>query len=104
MYAIIRTGGKQYMVHEGDILNVEKLDVQEGSTIELNEVLAISDDENNLKVGTPLLEGAKVEAEVLKHGKGKKIIVYKYKPKKNYRRKYGHRQPYTQIRITKIIG
>lgn len=104
MYAIIRTGGKQYRVHEGDILNVEKLDAHEGATVELNEVLAISDDDNNLRVGTPILEGAKVEAQVLKHGKGKKIIVFKYKPKKNYRRKYGHRQPYTQIRITKING
>ncbi|NLO83026.1 MAG: 50S ribosomal protein L21 [Clostridiales bacterium] len=103
MYAVIKTGGKQYRVYEGDILNVEKLDALEGSTVEFNEVLAISDD-NGLRVGTPVLEGAKVEAQVLKHGKDKKIIVFKYKPKKNYRRKQGHRQPYTQIRITKISG
>ena len=99
MYAVIRTGGKQYRVYEGDILNVEKLDVQEGATVEFDEVLALSGDDG-LKVGTPVLEGAKVEAQVLKHGKGKKIIVFKYKPKKNYRKKQGHRQPYTQIRIT----
>ncbi|NLW00241.1 MAG: 50S ribosomal protein L21 [Clostridiales bacterium] len=103
MYAVIRTGGKQYRVYEGDILNVEKLDVQEGATVEFDEVLALSGDDG-LKVGTPVLEGAKVEAQVLKHGKGKKIIVFKYKPKKNYRKKQGHRQPYTQIRITRIIG
>ena len=103
MYAIIKTGGKQYRVYEGDILNVEKLDVQEGATVEFDEVLALSGDDG-LKVGTPVLEGAKVEAQVLKHGKGKKIIVFKYKPKKNYRKKQGHRQPYTQIRITRIIG
>lgn len=103
MYAVIKTGGKQYRVYEGEILNVEKLDAQEGTTVEFDEVLAISDD-NGLKVGTPVLEGAKVEAQVLKHGKDKKIIVFKYKPKKNYRRKQGHRQPYTQIRITKISG
>lgn len=103
MYAVIRTGGKQYRVYEGDILNVEKLDVQEGATVEFDEVLALSGDDG-LKVGTPVLEGAKVEAQVLKHGKGKKIIVFKYKPKKNYRKKQGHRQPYTQIRITRTIG
>ena len=103
MYAVIRTGGKQYRVYEGDILNVEKLDVQEGATVEFDEVLALSGDDG-LKVGTPVLEGAKVDAQVLKHGKGKKIIVFKYKPKKNYRKKQGHRQPYTQIRITRIIG
>jgi large subunit ribosomal protein L21 len=104
MYAIIKTGGKQYRVYEGDILNIEKLDVNEGTTVEFNEVLAISDDDNNLKVGAPILEGAKVEAKVLNHGKGKKVIVFKYKPKKNYRRKQGHRQPYTRVQITNIIG
>lgn len=101
MYAVIKTGGKQYRVYEGEILNVEKLDAQEGTTVEFDEVLAINDD-NGLKVGTPVLEGAKVEAQVLKHGKGRKVIVFKYKAKKNYRKKQGHRQPYTQIRITKI--
>ncbi|HHY82637.1 MAG TPA: 50S ribosomal protein L21 [Clostridiales bacterium] len=103
MYAVIKTGGKQYKVQEGDIIRVEKLDVEEGSVVKFEEVLALSDD-NGLKVGTPVVEGAVVEGNVLKQGKGKKIIVFKYKPKKNYRRKQGHRQPFTQIQITKIIG
>ena len=103
MYAIIKTGGKQYLVHEGDVIRVEKLDVEEGSEVTFDEVLAINDDES-LRVGTPILEGSKVEARVIKHGKGKKITVFKYKPKKNYRKKQGHRQPYTQVQISKIIG
>ncbi len=103
MYAIIKTGGKQYLVREGDVIRVEKLNTEEGSVVTFDEVLAINDDES-LKVGTPALEGAKVEAKVIKHGKGKKIIVFKYKPKKNYRKKQGHRQPFTQVQISKIIG
>jgi len=103
MYAVIKTGGKQYIVREGDVLRVEKLDVQEGADIAFDEVLAIGNDDG-LKVGTPVVEGAKVEAKVLKHGKGKKIIVFKYKPKKNYRKKQGHRQLYTEVQISKIIG
>ncbi|HHU48364.1 MAG: 50S ribosomal protein L21 [Caldicoprobacterales bacterium] len=103
MYAVIKAGGKQYKVQEGDIIRVEKLDAEEGSTVQFNEVLALSND-NGLKVGTPLVEGAAVEASVMGHGKGKKIIVFKYKPKKNYRKKQGHRQPYTQVQITKING
>ena len=86
MYAVIKAGGKQYKVQEGDIIRVEKLDAEEGSTVQFNEVLALSND-NGLKVGTPLVEGAAVEASVMGHGKGKKIIVFKYKPKKNYRKK-----------------
>ncbi|KXG74631.1 50S ribosomal protein L21 [Fervidicola ferrireducens] len=101
MYAIIETGGKQYRVSEGDVIRVEKLRAQEGETVELDRVLAVSDGEK-LMVGQPVLENAKVTATVLKHGKGKKIIVFKYKPKKNYRRKKGHRQPYTEIKIEKI--
>ncbi|HHT65067.1 MAG: 50S ribosomal protein L21 [Caldicoprobacterales bacterium] len=103
MYAVIKTGGKQYKVQEGDIIRVEKLDAAEGSTVQFDEVLALSD-ENGLKVGTPVVDGAVVEANVLGQGKGKKIIVFKYKPKKNYRKKQGHRQPYTQLQITKING
>lgn len=103
MYAVIRTGGKQYRVNEGDVLKVEKLTADEGATIEFEEVLAISKDDG-LLVGTPLVEGAKVAAKVLGHGKAKKVIVFKYKPKKDYRKKQGHRQPYTEVQITKIIG
>ena len=103
MYAIIKTGGKQYLVREGDVIRVEKLNAEEGSEVSFDEVLAINNDET-LKVGTPTLEGSKVEAKVIKHGKGKKITVFKYKPKKNYRKKQGHRQPFTQVQIGKIIG
>lgn len=103
MYAIIKTGGKQYLVREGDVLRVEKLNAEEGMDIFFDEVLAINDDES-LKVGTPTLEGSKVEARVIKHGKGKKVTVFKYKPKKNYRKKQGHRQPFTQVQINRIIG
>lgn len=103
MYAVIRTGGKQYRVQEGDILMVEKLDAAEGSVVQFNEVLALSNDEG-LKVGTPVVPGAVVEANVLGQGKGKKVIVFKYKKKKDYRKKQGHRQPYTKVQITKING
>ncbi|NLK51488.1 MAG: 50S ribosomal protein L21 [Syntrophomonadaceae bacterium] len=103
MYAIIETGGKQYRVQEGDVLKVEKLDVAEGEKVELDKVLALQKNED-LIVGSPLIAGAKVVAQVLEQGRGKKIIVFKYKSKKNYRRKQGHRQPYTQLRIEKIEG
>ncbi len=101
MYAILATGGKQYRVQEGDILFVEKLVADVDSQIELTDVLAVSKD-GKLTVGSPLVEGAKVTASVVKHGKAKKIIVFKYKRKKDYRKKQGHRQPYTQIKIEKI--
>jgi len=101
MYAIIVTGGKQYRVQEGDTLFVEKLTADVDSTVEINEVLAVSKD-GKLTIGTPVVEGAKVVAKVLKHGKAKKIIVFKYKRKKDYRKTQGHRQPYTQISIEKI--
>jgi len=103
VYAIIKTGGKQYLVREGDVLRVEKLNAEEGTEVSFDEVLAINNNES-LKVGTPTIEGAKVEARVIKHGKGKKITVFKYKPKKNYRKKQGHRQPFTQVQISKIMG
>lgn len=103
MYAVIKTGGKQYRVQEGDILMVEKLEAADGSTVLFSEVLALSDD-NGLKVGTPVVDGAVVEAQILGQGKGKKIIVYKYKAKKNYRKKQGHRQPYTKVQVMKING
>ncbi len=102
MYAIIETGGKQYKVQEGDILNVEKLDVQEGETVEIDRVLAVVKD-GEVTVGRPVVEGAKAVLKVLEHGKAEKILVFKYKPKKNYRRTYGHRQPYTKVAVEKIL-
>jgi len=100
MYAIIETGGKQYVVNAGDKLRVEKLDVKEGDTVTFDKVLFLSGDEP--KVGSPFVEGAKVEANVLEQGKGKKVIAYKYKSKKNERTKKGHRQPYTLVEISGI--
>ena len=103
MFAIIETGGKQYKVNEGDIVFIEKLDVAEGETVTFDRVLVLSAVEG-LKVGTPVVEGAKVTASVLKNGKGKKIHVMTYKPKKNEKRHIGHRQPYTKVQITAIEG
>ncbi len=103
MYAVIETGGKQYKVQEGDTIFVEKIDSKEGDKIDFSKVLLISK-EDGLVVGKPYVEGAKVEGTVLKQGKGKKIIVFKYKPKKNYKKKQGHRQPYTKVKIEKIVG
>ena len=101
MYAIIKTGGKQYMVNEGDELIVEKLDVESGAKVVFEEVLAVGDN-GELKVGSPVVAGAKVEATVVGNGKSKKVIVFKYKPKKDYRKKQGHRQPFTRVKIEKI--
>ena len=101
MYAVLATGGKQYRVQEGDVIYVEKLDAEVESTVELNEVLAVGT-EDGIKVGTPVVEGAKVVAKVAAQGKAKKVIVFKYKSKKDYRRKNGHRQPYTKLVIEKI--
>lgn len=101
MYAIIKTGGKQYRVEEGNIINIEKLKAQEEEQVEFNEVLVVSKDDE-LTIGTPVVEGAKVVGKVLEQGKDKKIIVFKYKAKKDYRKKQGHRQPFTRILIEKI--
>ena len=101
MQAIIVTGGKQYVVNEGDTLFIEKLDVNAGDAVVFDQVLAIVDGENT-KFGTPVVEGAKVEATVVKNGKGKKVRVYKYKAKKGYHKRQGHRQPYTKVEIGKI--
>ena len=100
MYAIIATGGKQYRVSEGDVLYIEKIDAEVDSTVSFDVLLV----ENNgdVKVGTPVVEGVKVEGKVEAQTRGEKIIVFKYKSKKNYRRKQGHRQPYTKVEITKI--
>ena len=99
MFAIIETGGKQYRVTEGEELFVEKLNAEAEGEIVFDKVLMV-----NEKIGTPYVEGAKVKATVVKNGKAKKIIVYKYKSKKNYHKKQGHRQPYTKVKITAIEG
>ena len=101
MHAIIETGGKQYKVTEGDVLYIEKLDAEAGSSITFDKVLAVLDGES-AKFGAPTVDGASVTANVVKNGKGKKVLVFKYKPKKNYRRRQGHRQPYTKVEITKL--
>ena len=103
MYAIIETGGKQYKVAEGDVIFVEKLDVEEGAAVTIDKVLVVADGAD-IKVGAPFVEGANVEATALKNGKEKKVIVYKYKAKKGYHKKQGHRQPYTKLEIKKING
>ena len=99
MKAIFVTGGKQSYVAEGDEIFVEKLEAAEGSTIDFTDVLSVGD-----KTGTPYVKGAKVTCEVAKHGKQKKIVVFKYRPKKKYRLKKGHRQPYTKLVVKKIVG
>ena len=100
MYALIQTGGKQYKVSEGDILTVEKLDVEEGSKVTFDQVLAVNGTE--LTIGDPTVKGATVEATAVKNGRGKKVIVYKYKRKTGYHKKNGHRQSFTQVKIEKI--
>ena len=101
MKAIIVTGGKQYTVAEGDVLYIEKLEAEAEATVKFETVLAVLDGENT-KIGAPVVEGAAVEAKVVKNGKGKKIYVLRYKAKKNEKKKIGHRQPYTKVEITKI--
>ena len=101
MFAVIETGGKQYKVNEGDVIFVEKLDVAEGDKVTFDKVLAVADD-NGIKTGKPVVEGATVTASVVKNGKAKKIYVMTYKSKKNEKRKIGHRQPYTKVQIEKI--
>ena len=101
MYAIIESCGKQYKVAEGDVVFFEKLDVEEGKKVTFDNVVLVSDDKK-VEVGAPYVKGVKVEGKVVSHGKGEKILVYKYKAKKNYRRTQGHRQPYTKVEITKI--
>ena len=103
MYAVIQTGGKQYRVQQGDVIYVEKIDAQADETVTFEKVLLVGEGES-VKVGTPAVEGAKVEGKVLAQVKGQKIIVYKYKAKKNERKKQGHRQPYTKVEITAING
>ena len=101
MYAIIETGGKQLKVEAGDAIFVEKLEVEAGEKVTFDKVILVSE-EGKVQVGNPYVKGAKVEGKVVSHGKGKKILVFKYKAKKNYRRTRGHRQPYTKVEITAI--
>lgn len=103
MYAVVETGGKQYRVTEGDVIYVEKLEGAQGDSIDLSKVLLVSN-EGDVKVGKPYVEGAKVSATIEDQGKAKKIIVFKFKAKKDYRKKQGHRQPYTKLKISKING
>ena len=103
MYAVMETGGKQYRVQVGDVIFVEKLDCEADSKVTLDKIVMVSGDEG-VKVGAPYVDGASVEATVLKNGKSKKITVFTYKSKKNEKRKMGHRQPYTQVRIDTING
>ena len=102
MFAVIETGGKQYKVSEGDVIFVEKLGVEDGAEYTFDKVLAIGGD--TFTVGAPYIEGASVAAKVVKSGRGKKIYVFKYKAKKNEKKKIGHRQDYTKLEITKIVG
>ncbi len=102
MYAVIETGGKQYRVSEGDVVYVEKLDVAEGETVEFDKVLVVGGDK--AKVGAPYVKGATVTGKVVKHGKAKKVTVFTYRPKKDSKRKLGHRQQFTKVEITAING
>ncbi len=99
--AIIRTGGKQYRVETGSVLRVEKLDREVGSKFDIDDVLLVGRGDD-VKIGTPKVQGAAVNVEVLSHGRGRKLIVFKFKPRRNYRKKAGHRQPYTELKINAI--
>jgi large subunit ribosomal protein L21 len=103
MYAIIKTGGKQYRVEEGQMIKIEKLSAEEGENVEFDQILALSDD-NGFKAGSPFIEGASVKGRIIEQGKHKKVIVFKYKPKIRYRKKTGHRQPYTKVMIEEITA
>ena len=103
MYAIIQTGGKQYRVAPGDVLRVERLPGERGDAVQLDQVLLVTDDGGEVRVGTPLVENASVKGEILRQGKAKKILVFKKKRRKNYRRRQGHRQLFTAVQIQEII-
>jgi len=100
-FAVIETGGKQYLVSPGDKIKIEKIDKKEGETVEFDQILLVKKDED-LKIGTPKVEDAKVVGEVLEQGKEDKVVVFKYKPKKRHRKKKGHRQPYTKVEIKEV--
>jgi large subunit ribosomal protein L21 len=102
MQAVVKTGGKQYIVKPGDVINVEKLDGNAGDTVEFGEILMVSDSQGKVEVGSPLVENTRVMGKILYHKKGDKVIVFKFKRRKGYRRKKGHRQIYTYVQITDI--
>jgi large subunit ribosomal protein L21 len=102
MYAVIESGGKQYKVSEGTVLKVEKLEATAGDRLSIDKVLMVNDENGNVKVGNPLVNNARVEVEVMEQGREKKVVVFKYKRRKNYRKKQGHRQPFTRIKVLKI--
>lgn len=104
MYAVIQTGGKQYKVSEGTVLKVEKLEAEAGDKLSLDQVLLLNDENGSVKIGDPVVKGASVTVEVLEQGREKKVVVYKYKRRKNYHKKQGHRQPFTKIKVEKIEG
>jgi len=104
MFAVIQTGGKQYKVTEGQILKVEKLELEEGKTIDFEALLIADEEGKDVKIGSPTVSGSKVTAKVVEHGRAKKVSVIKYKPKVRYRRNVGHRQPFTKIQIEKIAA
>jgi len=103
MYAVIETGGKQYRVSEGDVITVEKLNVEDGANVELDKVLILGEG-SDIQVGSPYIQGAKIMGRVVENGKAKKVVIFKYKSKKDYRKKQGHRQPYTMIEILSLDG
>jgi large subunit ribosomal protein L21 len=103
MYAVIETGGKQYRVQEGDVITVEKLNVEAGDVVKFDKVLVLGEGKD-VKVGTPYIDAAAVTGTVVENGKGQKVIIFKYKAKKDYRKKQGHRQPYTMVKIESLTG
>ncbi len=103
MFAVIKTGGKQYLVSPGTKIKVEKIEKEEGSEISFSEVLLLEKD-GKLEIGNPFVKGAKVIGKILRHGKHKKVVIFKYKPKKRYKVKKGHRQPFTEIQISQILS
>lgn len=104
MYAVVETGGKQYRMHPGRIIQVERIAGNVGDGVELERVLLVSQDDGHVAVGQPVVSGARVRCEIIEQGRDRKITVFKYKPKANYRRKQGHRQPYTRVRVLAIEG
>ena len=102
MYAVIETGGKQYRVSEGDVITVEKLNVEDGANVELDKVLILGEG-SDIQVGSPYIQGAKIMGRVVENGKAKKVVIFKYKSKKDYRKKQGHRQLFTEFKIDQIV-